>query len=281
VNSHFVNLAGVRVHSLSAGERGSPVILLHGGGVDSAALSWKLALPALAESHQVFAPEMPGYGESDRPANFAHTIDTYIALVLQFMDALNIDKAHFAGVSMGGAVSIGFTLAHPDRVIKLAPVSSYGLQRATPTPQWLSYALTRNAAMSNMTYAVLKRSRSLAASSLKAIFADPQRITPDLIDDVHDEIRKAGTGSAFAQMQKHEVTRAGVRTNYMERLHEINALTCFIHGENDSLVPLADAREAAQRVPGACLQVMHNCGHWPQRERPDEFNRIMDEFFHD
>jgi pimeloyl-ACP methyl ester carboxylesterase len=284
VNKGFVNLAGARVHYLSAGEHGSPVVLLHGGGVDSAALSWKRALPALAASHRVFAPEMPGYGESDRPAHFTHTLDTYVALLLQFMDALEIDKAHLAGVSMGGAISIGFTLAHPHHVVKLAPVSSYGLQRSVSSnamSQALSYYVTRNTMMSDMTYAVLKRSRSLAGASLKAIFADPQHITPDLIDDVFAEIRKAGTGDAFAQFQKHEVTRAGVRTNFMDRLHEISALTCFIHGEKDSLVPLADAQEAAQHVPHARLEVMHNCGHWPQRERPDEFNRILSEFFHD
>lgn len=281
MNNHFIHLAGVRMHYLSAGAHGSPVILLHGGGVDSASLSWKLALPALAESHRVFAPEMPGYGTSDRPASFQHTIENYIALLLRFMDTLEINKAHLAGVSMGGAIAIGFTLAHPGRAIKLVPVSSYGLQRITPTPQWLSYALTRNAAMSNVTYAMLKHSRSLAGASLKAIFADPQNITPDLIDDVYAEIKKAGTGSAFAQFQQHEVTRAGLRTNYMDRLHEINALTCFIHGEKDALVPLADATDAAQRVPNAQLQVMHNCGHWPQRERPDEFNRIINEFLHD
>jgi pimeloyl-ACP methyl ester carboxylesterase len=281
VNSQFIELAGARMRFLTAGARGSPVILLHGGGVDSAALSWKLALPALAPSHQAFAPEMPGYGESDRPASFAHTIDTYIDLVLRFMDALEIDKAHLAGVSMGGAVAIGFTLAHPGRVIKLAPVSSYGLQRSATTPQWLTYAMTRNAAMSNMTYAVLKRSRALAAASLKAIFADASHIPPDLVDDIYAEIRKAGTGDAFAQFQKHEVTRAGLRTNFMDRLGEISALTCFIHGEQDSLVPLADAQAAAQRMPHAQLKVMHNCGHWPQRERPDEFNRILSEFFHD
>lgn len=281
MKSDYLKIAGVRIHFLGAGTQGSPVILLHGGGVDSAALSWKLALPALAETHRVYAPEMPGYGESDRPASFNHTIDAYIALVREFMDAQGIDKACLAGVSMGGAIAIGFTLAHPDRVLKLAPVSSYGLQHNTPSSQLLSFLITRNAAMSNLTYALLKRSRSLAAASLKAIFADPNNIAPDLVDDVYAEIKKAGTGSAFAHMQKHEITRSGLRTCYMERLHEISAPACFIHGEKDGLVPLADAQQAAQRVPGAHLQVMHNCGHWPQRERPAEFNRIINEFLHD
>ena len=280
MNSHFIDLAGLRIHCLTAGDHGSAVILLHGGGVDSALLSWKLALPALAASHRVFAPEMPGYGKSDRPASFQHTIQNYIALVLQCMDALHIDKAHFAGVSMGGAIAIGFTLAHPDRVLKLAPVSSYGLQHGVSS-QALSYYMTRNTMLSDVTYAVLKRSRALAGASLKAIFADAKNITPDLVDDVFAEIKKAGTGNAFAQLQQHEVTRNGVRTNYMDRLGEIAAPTLFIHGEKDTLVPPADAQEAARRVPNARIEMMHNCGHWPQRERPDEFNRILNECFHD
>lgn len=280
VNSNYIDLAGLRIHCLTAGDHGSPVILLHGGGVDSASLSWKCMLPALATSHRVVAPEMPGYGESDRPASFQHTIENYIALTLQIMDALRIDQAHIAGVSMGGAIAIGFALAHPDRVLKLVPVSSYGLQRSVSS-QSLSYYITRNTLMNDMTYALLKRSRSLAGASLKAIFADPKNITPDLVDDVFAEIKKAGTGHAFAQLQQHEVMRAGVRTNYMDRLHEITAPTLFIHGEKDSLVPLADAQEATRRASHARIEVMQNCGHWPQRERPDEFNRIIDAFLHD
>ena len=118
IQDAFVSLNGLRLHWYGAGEKsGSPVVLLHGGGVDSAWLSWKLTLPALAKAHLTIAPEMPGYGQSDRPANFTHTVDAYVEVVRQLMDALDIKQASLCGVSLGGAIAIGFALAHPQRVV--------------------------------------------------------------------------------------------------------------------------------------------------------------------
>jgi pimeloyl-ACP methyl ester carboxylesterase len=68
------------------------------------------------------------------------------------------------------------------------------------------------------------------------------------------------------------------RTVYTERLSEVRAATLIIHGERDRLVPLAAAREAQRRIRGARLHIMQNCGHWPQRERPAEFNRVLCQF---
>ncbi|MFC1464456.1 MAG: alpha/beta fold hydrolase [Candidatus Brachytrichaceae bacterium NZ_4S206] len=276
----FVVLNGLRIHYYIADEGGSPVILLHGGGVDSAKLSWKLAMPALARAHRVFAPEMPGYGESDRPARFDHTIESYGCIVRDFMQALNIARASFAGVSMGGALTLHIGLTYPERVIKLAPVASYGLQRAAPA-HLLSYLFTRTPLLNHLAYATLRNNRAWVRASVSRIFADPTRLTDDLVDDVYEEIRRPKAGEAFAAFQRHELLPDRLRTNYMARLGEIAAPTCFIHGDKDALVPVTCAREAADRLPGASLRVMHNCGHWPQREQPEAFNAIITEFLHD
>ncbi|BCX05429.1 MAG: alpha/beta hydrolase [Candidatus Roseilinea sp.] len=275
----FVTLSGLRIHYYCAGEGGSPVILLHGGGVDSAKLSWKLAIPALARTHRVFAPEMPGYGESDRPARFDHTIESYGCIVRDFMAALDIAHASFAGVSMGGALTLHIGLTYPECVIKLAPVASYGLQRTAPA-HFLSYLITRTPLLISLVYAALRNHRAWVRASLGRIFANPTRLTDDLVDDVYEELRKPNAGQAFTIFQRHELLPDRLRTNYMERLGEIAAPTCFVHGDKDALVPVTGAREAAARLPGAKLHVMHNCGHWPQRERPEEFNAIITEFLH-
>jgi len=72
-----------------------------------------------------------------------------------------------------------------------------------------------------------------------------------------------------------------MRTIYIDRLSEIAAPTLFVHGERDRLVPVDCAREAQQRTHNAQLHVMPNCGHWPQRERPEEFNSVLTGFLHD
>ncbi|MCL6510316.1 MAG: alpha/beta fold hydrolase [Anaerolineae bacterium] len=280
VQDAFVNLNGLHLHWYEAGESGSPVILLHGGGVDSAWLSWKLTLPALAEAHRTIAPEMPGYGRSDRPADFPHAVDAYVEVMRQLMDALDIERASLCGVSLGGAIAIGVALAHPQRVNKLVPVASYGLQRTAPAHFW-SYLFVRLPGVIHATYALLRRNRRWARATLRSIFADPNAITDDLAEDVFAEIRRPDAGAAFEQFQKHEVLPRRMRTIYMDRLGEIVAPTLFVHGERDRLVPVACAREAQQRAPNAQLHVMHNCGHWPQRERPEEFNAVITRFLYD
>jgi len=281
IQDAFVSLNGLRLHWYGAGEKsGSPVVLLHGGGVDSAWLSWKLTLPALAKAHLTIAPEMPGYGQSDRPANFTHTVDAYVEVVRQLMDALDIKQASLSGVSLGGAIAIGFALAHPQRVNKLVPVASYGLQHTAPAHFW-SYLFVRLPGITRATYALLRRNPHWARATLRSIFADPNAITDDLAGDVFAEIQRPDAGAAFEQFQKQEVLPGCMRTIYIDRLSEIAAPTLFVHGERDRLVPVDCAREAQQRTPNAQLHVMPNCGHWPQRERPEEFNSVLTGFLHD
>lgn len=280
MRSSAIVLNGLRIHYYSVGETGSPVILLHGGGVDSAWLSWKLTMPALAKAHRVLAPEMPGYGKSDRPARFNHTIEAYGGIVRDFMAALGCARASFVGVSMGGALALHIGLKYPERVIKLAPVASYGLQRTAPA-HFLSYLFTRLPVSANLVYAALRSNRAWTQAGLARIFADPTRLTGDLVDDAYEEICKPKAGQAFASFQRHELLPNRLRTNYMTRLGEIAAPACFIHGDKDGLVPLVCAQEAAARLPGARLHVMRDCGHWPQREQPEVFNTIISEFLHD
>ncbi len=277
MRSDHLFIGGLRVHYFHAGKAGCCVILLHGGGLDSARLSWSSVLPALAQSHRVFAPDLPGYGESDRPADFDHTIESYGRLITAFMDMLGVQWASFCGVSMGGALALHMALAYPQRVLRLIPVSSYGLQRKAPA-HLLSYLFTRMPILTRTAYAMLRRSRAWTRASLSAIFADPAHIPEDLVDDVFDEICKPGAGEAFMAFQRHEVMPGRLRTNYLDQLSRISASTCFIHGDCDRLVPIACAREASRRVTGARLYEMRRCGHWPQRELPAKFCAAVQEF---
>src|SRR3712207_2523015 len=84
----WVEVDGLRVHYLKAGEGNEPVLLLHGGGYDSAALSYKHAVCPISEHHRVFAPDWPGYGQSDKP-RMEYTTEYYVGFLGRFMDALD------------------------------------------------------------------------------------------------------------------------------------------------------------------------------------------------
>ena len=103
----WLEVEGLRVRCLTAGASGSPVLLLlHGGGIDSAGFSYKYAIEPLARSHRVFAPDWPGYGESDKP-DVEHTIEFYAAFLGGLMDALQLQRASLVGLSLGGGAVLG------------------------------------------------------------------------------------------------------------------------------------------------------------------------------
>lgn len=278
MESHAVDVDGLRIHYYAAG-LGSPVLLLHGGGTDSASLSWSCTIPALADDHRVFALDWPGYGESVR-AEIPHCLDNYVALLPKIMDALGIEQASLVGVSMGGGIALGFALSHPERVNRLVLADSYGLQTRAPWPL-LSTLLVRLPWINELTWALTTRSRSLAAASLKTIFADPSRVSPELLDEVMAEVRRPGAGRAFRAFQRCEAGWRGLRTSYLDELGRVTAPVLLVHGAQDRLVPLRWAQEAARRLPHARLEVLENCGHWSPRECPQQFNRLVTAFLRD
>ncbi|MFZ6020438.1 MAG: alpha/beta fold hydrolase, partial [Chloroflexota bacterium] len=194
--------------------------------------------------------------------------------VKRLLDQLGVARATLAGVSMGGGIAIGFTLAYPLQVQRLVPVDTYGIQRRYPGGLW-GYYLVRMEWLNRFSWWLLGRSRTLTRASLQQIFYDPAALPDDLVNEVYEEIRRPKAGLAFRSFQKHEVLKNSLRTVFLDRLGEIEVETLFIHGENDRLVPLECAREANARLPGSRLEIIPACGHWPQREKPQDFNRIL------
>jgi pimeloyl-ACP methyl ester carboxylesterase len=277
VTSQFIDVFGVHTHYQRGGEAGSPVLLLHGGGTDSSGLSWGLLLPELAQGHTVVAPDWPGYGQSERTLR-AFNQEYYLDFLEAFLDALSIERPGLAGISMGGGLALGFALRHPKRVARLALLDSYGLAERAPY-HYLSYLFVRMVWLNRLSWAWVRRSRSLAGYSLRSIFHDPKRITPELVDQVYEEIRRPYPGRAFEAFQQSELLPGRLHTVYMPRLGELHLPGLLVHGEYDSLVPLGAARQAQERLPNARLEVIPGCGHWPQRERPDLVNPLLMDFF--
>ena len=178
---------------------------------------------------------------------------------------------------MGGAIVLGFTLAHPERVEKLVPVDPYGIM---PKVAWhrTSY-LYVHSPLNELSYWFFAKSRSMVRwSLLSSLISSPERLTDRLIDEVYEASKHPQAGKAFSSFQRHDLTWDGLRTNYLDRLATIQAPTLFIHGEKDPGVPLTYARQAHERVKGSRLHVMQGCLHWPMRDRPEEFNRVLGEF---
>ncbi|GAA0674398.1 alpha/beta fold hydrolase [Natronoarchaeum mannanilyticum] len=296
-NSRYVTVDDRRVHYLEAGvdmlrsgeeddedsERSDaddrpPIVLLHGSGIDDAALSWKHAIEYLAEERgrRVYALDWPGYGESDAPDG-AMTTEYYVGVLSEFLDALALDRAALVGISMGGAAALGVALVRPDLVERLVLVDSYGLRDAVPGGVG-SYLLA-NTPFANVF------GRQFAGSSADAtrmavgeFVHDPAGLSDEFVAEVNERLGRSGAGDAFFAFMRDEFRPNGVRTDYSDRLGELSMPTLLLHGAQDSLVPPEWSEVAADAIPGARLELIDDCGHWVPRERPDRFNEILGEF---
>lgn len=260
-----------------AGTSGTPVVLLHGGGPDNALLSWRNTIGTLAADHQVFAPDLPGQGGSVAWRGRANQ-RTFEEVLRWLLDAWQVPQAILIGLSMGGSIATGFTLRHPQRVRALALVDSTGVQHRMPR-HLLTYLLMHTDLSGRLAANLLRRSRRLTRATLaRTFFADATKVT-DLETIIDEVVAEAGARrSVFADWHADAIGRRTMNINHLPHLGQISCPTMVIHGEQDALVPVASAREVADAITGATLRVMPQTGHWPNRERPAEFNALLREF---
>jgi len=119
--------AGIRtnVHDIGSGH---PVLLIHGSGPGvSAWANWRLVMPELAQQARVIAPDMVGFGFTDRPAGQQYDMAAWVAQAVGVLDALGIEKTDLVGNSFGGALALALTIRHPQRVRRLVLMGSVGV----------------------------------------------------------------------------------------------------------------------------------------------------------
>ncbi len=276
VREIWLEVDGLRVRCLTAGAGGPAVLLLHGGGFDSAEFSYGPVVGPLSRGRRVFAPDWPGYGVSDKP-DLEYDLAYYVDFLGHLMDTLGLARAALLGISMGGGAALGLALGEPERVERLVLVDSYGLGSEIPRGR-LGYFLARTPLAADLIYALMRRSRRMVRRGLLSVVHDRRVVTDGLADEAHGLLNEPGSGLAFRSFRHNEVRWDGLRTDFSDCLGEITAPTLIIHGAQDPAVPVAWARRAHERLPNSKLRVFDGCGHWPPRERPEEFNRVVEDF---
>lgn len=257
--------AGLRTNFHDQGA-GFPLLMLHGSGPGvSAWANWRLVIPELAKVARVIAPDMAGFGFSERPAGYAYTMENWVAQAVGLLDALDIQRADLVGNSFGGALALAMTIRHPERVRRLVLMGSVGVPfEITPG---LDAVWGYTPSFENM-------------RSIMDLFAWDRTLVNDELARLRFEASiRPGFQESFAAMfpaprQRWVDAMASPEAAIRAIPHE----TLVIHGRDDRIIPLANSLTLAQWIARAQLHVFGRCGHWTQIEHAGRFARLVSDF---
>jgi pimeloyl-ACP methyl ester carboxylesterase len=274
VEAQSVEIDGLPIRYLAAGE-GPPLVLLHGAGDNF--LDWRWALPALARTHRVYAPDLPGSPDSARPAA-DYSPAFFERFVAAFVDALGIGRATFVGNSLGGLVALRVALSEPARVTALVLVDSAGLGHAVnPAFTFVNVRGSFEAAIPFWRTPVGAYQRAWGRTAL--LFAHPPGGVPrEWLAEQCRLAQSAGYLEAHLTALRALVGPFGQREVMVDRLGLLGMPTLVVWGECDRVFPESHAREAVARLREGSLALIPGCGHMPHVECPDRFLATLDGF---
>jgi pimeloyl-ACP methyl ester carboxylesterase len=241
---------------------GEPLVLVPGLGSDQT--RWYRNLPALAREFQVIAFDNRGAGRTDKPDE-PYSMALFADDISGLLDTLGVEKTHLFGISMGGMIALNFGVRHPDRLISLIPgCTRPGGAHSVPDAEGAG-------ALNPDLVDVLgpeERNRNLLPMLWSEEFI---RDNPGVVEEYIEKTSRypvdpVGYRRQMAAADAHDV---------WDRLPEIATPTLVIHGEDDRLIPSANAAVIAERIPGAELVILAGLGHGFYSERPEMVNGIL------
>jgi pimeloyl-ACP methyl ester carboxylesterase len=271
-----VKAGGVESFYLEAGPQSAPpVVMLHGLGATST--SFLPTIWDLARDHHVYAVDLPGFGESDKPLRPLHA--AYFARwVVAFLDAVNVERAHLVGNSMGGRVALEVALRSPERVGRVALL--------TPSLAWRRFrAAARVVRLLRPELAILPipMLHRFVLLSIRTMFAHPDRVPAAAMNGAADEFVRyfatpRGRVAFFSAAREIYLEDPHGRRGFWGRLSKLAVPTLFVFGQRDHLVPHRFQRYVQRAVPHAEFELLDDCGHVPQFELPERTNALVRRF---
>lgn len=254
---------------------GPVVLLLHGLGCDHT--TWAPVMESLARTHTVIAPDLLGHGSSDKP-RADYSVGGYANGMRDLLTVLGVDSATVVGHSFGGGVAMQFAYQYPERTERLVLVGSGGLGpdvspaiRAITTPGFHQVmGLLSAPGLRHVTTATL---RLLARSRM------PQARDLGEVADIYDSFKDPRTRAAIRHVVRAVVDWRGQIVTMSDRAYLTEAMPmCVIWGADDMVIPVSHASNASALAPSARIEVVPNAGHFPHRDHPERFVKIVRDF---
>ena len=258
--SEFIELNGLRVHVRDEGRRDDPVpiVLLH--GTSDSLHTWSGWVRALEQDRRVIRVDMPGFGLTGPTPDGDYSIEAYTRFAIAVLDHYGLDHSVLGGNSFGGWVAWETALAAPGRVDALVLVDAAGYafeSRSVP----IGFRVAKIPVLNRLVDSVLPR--SLVESSVRSVYGDPSRVTPELVDRYYELTLREGNRAALVQ----RFSQAPLGLNE-SRIREVRVPTLILWGGRDGLIPVEYGGLFNRDIAGSQLVVFDDLGHVPQEEDP-------------
>ena len=260
-----VQAAGITTNYHDVGD-GFPALFIHGSGPGvSAWANWRLVMPALSERLRVIAPDMAGFGFSERPAGIRYDLDTWVAQAIGLLDALGLEQADVVGNSFGGALALAMAIRHPQRVRRLVLMGSVGVPFDITEGLDAVWGYTPSFENMRRIMDYFAWDRSLVNDELAEL-----RYRASIRPGFQESF-----GAMFPAPRQRWVDALASREEHIRALpHE----TLIVHGRDDRVIPLLTSLKLVEWIDRSQLHVYGRCGHWTQIEHAARFAKLVGDF---
>jgi 2-hydroxy-6-oxo-octa-2,4-dienoate hydrolase len=243
------------------------VVLLHGSGPGvSAWTNWKRVMPALAGDFRVIAPDLPGFGYTERKPDLHYDIKLWSRHLLAFLDALGLQKVSLVGNSFGGSLALAAAARFPDRFARLVLMG-------TPCDQFSMTPGLR----AGWDYTP---SRENMRATMSLFPFDPAAITDELVEDRYQASLIPGAQEGLRKLLAEPNPEGDTMLSGMPEkvVAGIEVPTLILHGREDRVIPVEMGLKLGRAMPNAQFHMFGRCGHWVQAERFDDFIALTRRF---
>jgi pimeloyl-ACP methyl ester carboxylesterase len=260
-----------RISTLDAGA-GDPVLMIHGLGATKA--SFLPSVAALAPEFRTIAVDLPGFGDSDKPLRGAYDPPFFARSMVALLDALELERAHVIGNSMGGRVAIELGLCFPERVGRLALLApSLAWLRSRPWAPYLRWVPTQLGV-------IQPAPRPIVEAIVRRVIpgSDEEWTSAGIDEFLRSYLTPTGRAAFYAAARNIYLEEPHGRNGFWTRLPELTPDALFIWGNQDAIVPAAFAEHVEEAIPSA-EHLFLDCGHVPQLEQPRRTHEAIERFF--
>ena len=270
----YLTIHGHRRAFVKVGE-GPVLLLLHGLGCDHT--TWDPIIDTLARRYTVIAPDLLGHGLSDKP-RADYSVGGYANGMRDLLTCLGIDKVTVVGHSFGGGVAMQFAYQFPERTERLVLVASGGLgPEVTPVIR----AITTPGFHQAMHLLMLPGVRHATTGAMRVLARTGWQLTRDLdeVAEIYESFKSPATRHAIRHVVRAVVDWQGQIVTMADRAYLTEEMPmAVVWGRNDQVIPVSHANNAARLAPSARVKVIPNAGHFPHKDHPERFAKILHEF---